>query len=73
MKIRKCQNCGKDSEISKMYVKLLENPEPYMVNGQVMERVLEILCQECAELKNQSLVKVRLTLKREGIKKENQE
>jgi len=69
MKIRKCQNCGKDSEIGKMYIRLLENPEPYMVHGQVMERITEILCQECAELKKPSLIKVRLTLKREGIKK----
>ena len=66
MKIKKCQKCGKDGDISKMWINLLENPEPYMVDGLVFERIMEILCQECSELQKSIMCKSSFNVKMEG-------
>lgn len=48
MKLKKCQTCGNSSDIKKMYVNVLDEPQPYLnEHGEARERILEILCIKC--------------------------
>ena len=48
MNLKKCQRCGNSSDIKKMYVNMLEQPQSYLdEHGEARERVLEILCFKC--------------------------
>lgn len=48
MKLKKCQKCGNSSDIRKMYVNVLEQPQSYLdEHGEAFERFLEILCFKC--------------------------
>lgn len=47
MKLKNCQKCGTSTDLSKMTIQILENPEPYMVDGFVFEKIIELLCKNC--------------------------